>query len=80
MPRLSRAADRQPSVHLSNFAADGLEITVWYWNTDPENGQSNLRSEVNLAILGAIEAAGVEIPFPQRTLRWAGGPPPPPTA
>ena len=75
VPRLSAASDRQPAVHLSNFAADGLEITVWYWNTDPENGQSNLRSEVNLAILGAIEAAGVEIPFPQRTLRWAGEPP-----
>lgn len=71
VPRLSPQPDRQPSVHLSNFAADGLELTVWYWITDPENGQSNLRSDVNLAILAALNAAGVEIPFPQRTLRWA---------
>jgi small-conductance mechanosensitive channel len=73
LPRLSTQPDRQASVHLSNFAADGLELTVWFWNTDPENGQSNLRSEVNLAILAALNAAGVEIPFPQRTLRWAAG-------
>jgi small-conductance mechanosensitive channel len=71
LPRLSSQTDRQPAVHLTNFAADGLELTVWYWNTDPENGQSNLRSEVNLAILAALNQAGVEIPFPQRTLHWA---------
>ncbi|MDP1789015.1 MAG: mechanosensitive ion channel protein, partial [Methylibium sp.] len=56
-------------VHLSNFAADGLELTVWYWVPDPLNGQSNLRSEVNLAILAVLDAEGIEIPFPQRVLR-----------
>jgi small-conductance mechanosensitive channel len=36
--------------------------------TDPENGQQNLRSRVNLDILKALRANGVEIPFPQRVV------------
>lgn len=61
--------DPAPSIHLTNFAADGLEVTVWFWVADPVNGQANLRSDVNLAILGVLEAEGVEIPFPQRVVR-----------
>ncbi len=55
-----------PSAALSAFAADGLEFTVGYWLADPENGQLNLRSEVNLAILGALRSHGVRMPPPQR--------------
>jgi small-conductance mechanosensitive channel len=55
-------------VSLSNFGADGLEFTVGYWIADPENGQLNLRSAVNLAILKALRESGIEIPFPQRVL------------
>ena len=61
--------DPGPAIHLTNFAADGLELTVWYWVADPINGQANLRSEVNLAILRVLDEEGVEIPFPQRVVR-----------
>ncbi len=57
-----------PSAHLTNFGADGLEFTLNYWMTDPENGQQNLRSRVNLDILKALRANGVEIPLPQRVV------------
>lgn len=57
-----------PAAHLSNFGADGLEFTLAFWITDPENGQLNVRSEINMAILKAFRAAGVDIPFPQRVL------------
>lgn len=60
--------DPGPSVHLTNFAADGLELTVWFWIGDPESGTSSVRSGVNLAILATLNAAGVEIPYPQRVL------------
>ena len=36
--------------------------------TDPENGQQNLRSLVNLAVLRALRANGIQIPFPQRVM------------
>jgi len=66
-------ADPAPSVRLTNFAADGLELTVFFWIGDPENGQANVRSEVNLAILRTLGEMGVEIPFPQRVLHLPAG-------
>ena len=61
-------ADPAPSVHLSNFGADGLEFTVNFWIIDPENGQGNVKSAVNLAILRALRSHGIEIPYPQRVV------------
>ena len=55
-----------PAANLTNFGADGLEFTLNYWMTDPENGQQNLRSRVNLAILKALRENGIDIPYPQR--------------
>jgi small-conductance mechanosensitive channel len=60
--------DPGPSVALSAFGPDGLEFTLGYWIADPENGQLNLRSLVNRAILSALRAHGIEIPHPQRVL------------
>ena len=79
MPRLVQAvatvprvmADPGPAALLTSFAADGLELTFGFWIADPENGQGNVRSEVNLVILRTLNELGVEIPFPQRVLRRA---------
>jgi small-conductance mechanosensitive channel len=60
--------DPAPSIALSAFGADGLEFTVGYWIGDPENGQLNLRSLINLSILAGLRSHGIEIPFPQRVL------------
>jgi small-conductance mechanosensitive channel len=76
MPKLAAAvssvprvlADPGPGVQLSAFAADGLELTLNFWIADPENGQGNVRSDVNQALLSTLAAAGVEIPYPQRVL------------
>ena len=61
-------ADPAPSVALSAFGADGLEFTVVYWIDDPQNGQLNLKSDINRAILQALQARGIEIPYPQRVV------------
>lgn len=55
-----------PGVSLSAFAADGLELTLSFWIADAQNGQGNVRSAVNLAVLQALSARGIDIPFPQR--------------
>ncbi|MBK6591775.1 MAG: mechanosensitive ion channel [Burkholderiales bacterium] len=60
--------DPGPAVFLSSFGADGLEFTVGYWLGDLQNGQMNLRSDVNRAILAALRANQIEIPFPQRVI------------
>ena len=73
-PRVLR--DPGPSVAMTAFGADGLEFTVGYWLADPENGQNNLKSEINHAILKAFRANGIEIPFPQRVVHVAKTSPP----
>lgn len=65
-PRVLR--EPGPSVALSAFGADGLEFTVGFWIADPENGALVLRSDINLAILAALRAHGIDIPYPQRVV------------
>ena len=60
--------DPAPSVALSAFGADGLEFTLGFWVADPENGQLNIRSDINFAILRALREHSIEIPYPQRTV------------
>ena len=68
-PRVLR--DPEPSAALALFAADGLQFTLGYWIADPQNGQLNLRSAVNLAVLDALRGHQIEIPYPQRVVRVA---------
>ena len=67
--------DPAPSVHLSGFGANGLDFTVNYWIVDPENGQGNVKSAVNLAILRALRSHNIEIPYPQQVVHNAPGRP-----
>ena len=60
--------DPEPSIYLSAFGVDGLEFTVGYWVSDPEKGQLNLRSAINMAILAALREHHIEIPYPQRVV------------
>jgi small-conductance mechanosensitive channel len=62
-----------PSAALSAFGADGLEFTLGYWIADPENGQLNLRSLINIAILKALREHSIDIPFPQRVIYTRAG-------
>jgi small-conductance mechanosensitive channel len=57
-----------PRANLSNFGADGLEFTLGYWVSDVENGQGNLRSDINFAILAAFRQNSIDIPYPQRVV------------
>lgn len=66
--------DPAPNAALSAFGADGLEFTLGYWITDPENGQLNLRSDINMAILNALREHSIEIPYPQRVLHLQHAP------
>jgi small-conductance mechanosensitive channel len=65
-PRVLR--DPEPSVQLSEFAPDGLEFTVVYWINDLQNGQGNLRSEINMAILALLRQNHIDIPYPQQVV------------
>ena len=64
-------AEPAPVVQLASFGVDGLDLAVQFWIDDPHNGQGNVKSDVNLALLRALGAAGVSIPYPQRVLHRA---------
>ena len=79
MPRLIDAVgavprvlpDPAPAVFLAGFGADGLDLQLSFWIGDAENGQANVKSDVNLALLRTLNAHGVSIPFPQRVVHQA---------
>ncbi len=58
-----------PAVTLLGFGANGLDLSIGFWIDDPHNGQGNVRSDVNLAILRTLNTEGVEIPYPQQVVR-----------
>lgn len=67
--------DPGPGVNLTNFGPDGIEFTLNYWMTDPENGQANLRSRINLQILKSLRENNIDIPYPQRVVHTRALPP-----
>ena len=64
--------DPAPSCQLAAFAADGMDLSIHFWIRDPENGQGNVRSDVNLAVLDLLNAEDIEIPFPQQVVHNRG--------
>lgn len=70
--------DPAPSVQLSQFAAEGMEFTLLYWINDPNEGQGNLRSDVNVALLQNLRQGGIAIAAPPRAATVAGSASPAP--
>lgn len=66
-------AGTRPATRRTNLAADGLELTVFFWIADPDDGQAKARSDVNLAILRRLGELGADTPFPQRVLHLPCG-------
>jgi len=58
-----------PAVLLKGFGADGLEMELGFWIQDPEEGSSNVRSDLNFTIWRGFQTRGIAIPFPQRDVR-----------
>jgi small-conductance mechanosensitive channel len=67
-------APNEPAAFLVRFADSGIDLELGVWIKDPENGQLNLRSALNKAILRSFVANGIRIPFPQREVRHLGLP------
>ena len=61
--------DPAPQAFLMRFDADGFELELGFWIADPENGRSNVLSEVNRAIWKMLQENQIEVPYPQREVR-----------
>jgi len=61
-----------PAAFVMAFADSGINLEVGFWIENALDGALALRSAVNLAIWHGFQAAGIEIPFPQREIRLLG--------
>ena len=73
--RTLRAASTAPQVNVLSFADNGINLELAVWINDPENGQGNLKSALNVGIWKTFQANGIKIPFPQREVRLLGAAP-----
>jgi len=62
-------------VLIKAFADNGIDLELAAWVEDPEQGKTNLRSEIYYGIWQEFKARGVVIPYPQREVRLVGGTP-----
>ena len=61
-----------PGVWLKAFGENAIEFEIQCWIDDPEEGVGNVRSDVLKQVWHLFREHGVEIPFPQREVRFAG--------
>ena len=64
--------DPRPKGFVAAFADSGVNLELGFWVADPQEGTLELRSTINLAIWRGFQAAGIQIPFPQREVRILG--------
>jgi small-conductance mechanosensitive channel len=63
----------EPMATVVRFGESGIDLELGVWINDPENGQGNLKSALNLAILRLFRTNEIRIPYPQRELNIVGG-------
>ena len=59
-----------PEVWLTEFADSSINLDVRFWHEPRQREMFRVRSSVVLAVKEAFDAAGISIPFPQRTLTF----------
>lgn len=60
-----------PEVWLEAFGESSIDFSIRFWHSPDMASRWRVRSAVGMAIADALDAAGIAIPFPQRTI-WFG--------
>ncbi|WP_127523573.1 mechanosensitive ion channel domain-containing protein [Mesorhizobium sp. Z1-4] len=68
-------ADRRPVCWITAFGDSSLDFVLRFWIRDPQQGLTNVRGKVLLALWDAFKENGVEIPYPHREIIMKGGAP-----
>ncbi len=58
----------EPVCWITGFGDSSVDHELRFWITDPEAGIGNIKGAVFLSVWDKFQAAGIEIPFPQRDL------------
>jgi small-conductance mechanosensitive channel len=59
-----------PSALLLEVSPLGLRFQVYFWIQDASKGQGLARSRVNIAVLAAFKAAGIELARAPQSMAW----------
>ena len=59
---------KAPVCWLKNFGDSSLDFVLRFWIADPQNGLTNIRGKVMLALWDAFKDNEIEIPYPHRTV------------
>ncbi len=60
--------DPAPRCLVVGFGDSSVDLELRFWIQDAQNGITNVKSEILLAVWDRFHEHGVEIPFPQRDL------------
>lgn len=58
----------EPRTLLRNFGESGVDLELRMWIEDPQNGVSNVASNVMLRIWDKFQEKGIEFPYPHRVV------------
>lgn len=58
--------NKQPVCWMTGFGDSSLDFVVRFWIQDPQNGMTNIRGQVLLALWDAFKANNISIPYPHR--------------
>jgi small-conductance mechanosensitive channel len=61
-------ADPEPVCQLSGFGDSSVDLVIRMWIDDPQNGRTNVISDILLTVWDKFHEHGIEIPYPQRDL------------
>ncbi len=62
------AARRPPVCWLTEFGDSSLNFKLRFWITDPQQGLTNIRGKVLMALWDAFKANDISIPYPHREI------------
>jgi len=67
-------AKRTPVCWMTEFGESSLDFVLRFWIHDPQQGLTNIRGKVLLALWDTFKANGIEIPYPHRQVIIKDGP------
>jgi small-conductance mechanosensitive channel len=61
-------SSQKPVCWMTNFGESSLEFVLRFWINDPQNGLTNIRGKVLLALWDVFKLNDIKIPFPHREI------------
>ncbi|MGI9462555.1 MAG: mechanosensitive ion channel family protein, partial [Aestuariivirgaceae bacterium] len=68
LPQDRVVSEPAPVCHITGFGDSSVDYILRFWIRDPDQGTTNIRGHVFLALWDALKEAGIEIPYPHREL------------